>query len=544
MNFFSLFCLFAFTLILALSPPSVNVALSDPVYPFIRQMTEKYHIPVKGIGSRPYTRKKVALFLFETEKRVSEGKISLTRVETQAQAYFRREFSGEFRLFMPELSYGERHIHRFQDTLRGDEIVVDLGIKDSLSYFGVDGQKIMSGILTGQVRGTIRNTLAYQVHTEIASEINSQKVYPPHDYNPVNGYPYNTFGETAGPTDKKSWDTFITGLFFENRLGTFELGVDRFQWGPGQFNFLTQSGAGPPVGLLKAEVDLWKLHYVHTINVIMGEKYRDKFMYAHRLEWALPLRFNLGINEVIIYGDGTDDGDSTEASTQWDERRKKRAFDPIYAIPFVPYFLAEHYRGDRDNVALGFDVSTGAFPYTLLYLELFLDDLISPLSFFDDHWSNKWAVTLGARYYLPVLYPDISFYLEYTRVEPWVYTHFFGESHRYRHYGQSLGTQVGPNGDLLHFSFVVSPKRQLRFEIFSENSRKGNGEPGDSITDVHLLGKNAKKRFLGKNVTHQLSAGFDIRYEVSRLINLRTRFSQNFYGTPTGTFFGVIDLFW
>jgi len=129
-------------------------------------------------------------------------------------------------------------------------------------------------------------------------------------------------------------------------------------------------------------------------------------------------------------------------------------------------------------------------------------------------------------------------------VEPWVYTHFFGESHRYRHYGQSLGTSVGPNGDLLHLSLFLTPARQFRLEIFAEQLRKGTGEPGDRITDVHINGENPTKVFLGKNVVNQQTAGLEIRYEVSRLINLRTRVSQKFSGTPAGTVTGVVDFFW
>jgi len=378
MKSFFLFNLLIVSLLFAESPPSANVHLGDPVYPFIRQLTEKYYLPLKGINSRPYTREKIARFLQTVARREKAGKTVLSRVEKRSLVYFKREFSGDLRLFMPDIPYGERHIYRFRDTARGDQIVLDLGIKDSLSYLGMDGQRIMSAVLTARVRGRIRNTLAYQVHADIFSEINSQDVYVEHDYNPVNGYPHNTFGKTGEPTNTKSWDTFTTGLFFKNRFGDFEIGVDRFQWGPGQFNFLTQSGAGPPVGILKGETDLWKFHYVHTINVIMGEKYRNKYMYAHRLEWALPLHFKVGINEVIVYGDSTGDGDESEFATHWDERRTKRGFDPIYTIPFVPYFLAEHYSGDRDNVALSFDISTGVFPFTELYMELFLDDLNQP----------------------------------------------------------------------------------------------------------------------------------------------------------------------
>jgi hypothetical protein len=521
--------------------PSVNVRLQDPVYDFIQQVSTKYGIEFKNLNTRPYTRKQVAAFLNRVKTRVSDGQIKLSTVEQQELDYQREEFSLDLLLFEPDIQYNEKHIYRFSDKSRSDQLIIDLGLKDSAGLSVDNKEEYNTGCLYGGIRGVMRNTLAFQSEIRISSEINSKRKFPPSDYNPVNGYPYNTFGET-GMSNKKSWDMFSTGLFIENKVLTAEAGVDRMRWGPAERNALTLSGDGPPIALLKVEADFWNFHYTHTINIIKGEKYKDKYMYAHRLEWRLPLHFRLGINEVVIYGDNTEDGDLRHPGTWYNLRH----FDPIYAIPFIPYFFAEHYNGDRDNVALSMDLSFTSIRNLKVYTELFLDDLISPLDFFDDYWSNKWAATIGCRYYLPLNFPDISALVEYTRVEPWVYTHFFGESHRYRHYGQSLGTAtVGPNGDEVYFALCLKPSRKLRAELFARNNRKGTGGRGDSITDIYFTGIDSdKKSFLGGAVQTQRTLGLHLSYEISRLIDVRASGERDMADNPDTRLTAVLDVYW
>ena len=87
---------------------------------------------------------------------------------------------------------------------------------------------------------------------------------------------------------------------------------------------------------------------------------------------------------------------------------------------------------------------------------ILLDDMLSPWTIFSNDWGNKWAATIGFQIFGSVLLRDLTFTAEYSHVEPWVYTHFFGGSHNYAHFGKSLGSPLGPkftgNSALIYYA--------------------------------------------------------------------------------------------
>ncbi|MFH0921920.1 MAG: capsule assembly Wzi family protein, partial [Fibrobacterota bacterium] len=526
-------CLFA-------EPPSVSVPLSCPVYSLIDQLTARTGMEPANLYTRPFSRKQVAAYLLKISNAVRKGTVTLNRVEMQGLDYYCGEFSIEGRLYEDRLPNREKHVYVFEDTVKKDLLTVDLGLKDSAAWRFSGGHGCMSAVFYGGIRGRMRDQLAFRSDVAVASELNTDKVYRMHNYDPVNGYPYNTFGDTA-LTNKKSWDFFESGLFLENRICAVELGVDRLRFGPAERNALTLSGETPPLGLLKLETQFWRFHYIHTINIIKGTRFRDKYMYAHRLEVALPQRFRLGLNEVVVYGDSTGDASPTNAGNRFGTRH----FDALYSIPFIPYYFAQHYSGDRDNMALSLDAACHRIPNTKIYAELFLDDLISPLSFFDDYWSNKWAFTGGVHYYFPFAWPDLSLLMEYSRIEPWVYTHFFGESHRYRHYGQSLGSVIGPNADQFFMNARVAFQRTVVLDASFRNTRQDRGLRGDLITDTYVLGADPRtKMFLGGVVDGQRFAGLGLTLEPTRLLRLKFQYDQDLLNGGNAGVQTVVDINW
>jgi len=519
--------------------PSPDVPLGDPVYPFLDQLAVRHGLDLKNLYSRPVSRASVAKLLSLAHLKARDGSLKLSRVEKENLAYFRAEFSFELKSLEPDAPYLERHIYSFNDSALQDYLAVDLGFRDSSEYFGRNGGALTSGCFYGGIRGDVRGMLAFMNRIEVSSEANTDKVYWMSDYNPVNGYPYNTFQDT-GWVNKKSWDTFIAGVFFENRLFSAELGVDKLRWGPGEHNALSLSGETPPLGLLKLETDFWKVHYTQSIGILKGERYLDKYMFAHRLEFHLPHGMTAGVNEVLVYGDNAHDGDTSNIGSRFGAR----SLDYIYGIPFIPYYFSQHFNGDRDNMTLSMDFSARPAPGLKLYMELFLDDMISPLSFFDDQWSNKWAATLGGHYYFPTEKNDLSLLAEYTHVEPWVYTHFFGESHRYRHYGQSLGTSVGPDGDEVYVDLNFKPSRRISLDLSGRNQRQGVGRPGDLITDIHHAADPLTKSFLGGEVRTTRALGLRANLEITRLLNIRIAAEQAFLGSNSLTLSATVDAYW
>lgn len=170
-------------------------------------------------------------------------------------------------------------------------------------------------------------------------------------------------------------------------------------------------------------------------------------------------------------------------------------------IPFIPYVFQEHLQGDQDNISLAFDLSVRTIPHWEFYGELLWDDMKSPTSMFDDGWwGNKWATTLGlARDSLwagPVMF---DWFTEYTRVEPWVYTHHKGGGYTYASYAQSLGSDLGPNSQEIHGELSATYKF-VKSTLVAGAVAKDTAF-GGNLTDIHGPEDRTDKKFLDDEST-------------------------------------------
>jgi hypothetical protein len=225
---------------------------------------------------------------------------------------------------------------------------------------------------------------------------------------------------------------------------------------------------------------LWKLDYTHVFGLLRSQKDKPKYIYLHRLGIPVPRwRLTIGVNEATVTGSTTD---QVLSDTVYYEPQS-RDWEWVYMIPFVPFSFAEHYIGDRDNSCVSFDLNLLQPRGFRWYAELFLDDITAPWTLFSDDWGNKWALTAGCEYHGVLLGRDITAALEYSRVEPWVYTHFYGGSHRYTHFGECLGAPGGPNADVLWVGMdaAVTPRNTVGLAVVN---RRKNTNRGGNVSDV------------------------------------------------------------
>ncbi|OGS35458.1 MAG: hypothetical protein A2293_16040 [Elusimicrobia bacterium RIFOXYB2_FULL_49_7] len=538
---FFLSCLFFFVSWLWTMPASPAIPLSDPVYSFLQRIHLRHNFESTSFNTLPWSRNVTAAFLKSLNTRARNGEIQLLSVEKEELDYF----LDRFRMELPNsgANIGPAlypPLYQYSDSLGYNRLVINLGLKDSIGHFSDNGTSYNTLLLYGGMRGVIQDKIAFFALAEVGNESSNRKRYPPHDYNPEHGYPYNIFRDSVA-SDKKSWDTFESGLFFESKTYGLSLSVDKMKWGPAQFSPLLLSGNWPPMGSLRAYANLSRFHYLQTINLIKGERFRDKFLFAHRVECQLPWNIQAAVNEAVVYGDRTPDGDTTRPEwSAFDER----SLDAIYAIPFVPYFFAQHYNGDRDNTLLSFDLSVHPMDGLEFYSELLIDDLKSPASFFEKKWYNKWGLTLGSRYALPLLFADMIFSAEYSRIEPWVYTHFFGESHRFRHYGSPIGSFLGPNSDGLFLRLELMPHRRTSAALSFSQTRHGDG-PGSRITDYHRDGIDSdNKQFLQGKITQTQWCGLELQQEWLKRFEVRLNYDQSISGNKNAIFSTTFDFFW
>lgn len=328
-------------------------------------------------------------------------------------------------------------------------------------------------------------------------------------YNPDEGLPYNKQSE-----NKRTWDLFAANVSYDLKPVKLLAGFDFLEWGPARRNHVILRGErnfyrpwqdsssripdAAPTPYFGYQFTLGPIEYTQYAAKIYEKKNFGKYFHAHRLNLNLPKDITFGISETALYGSTIEpagsnpnpDSDSTEREFEW-----------AYAIPFIPFVFQEHLQGDQDNISLAFDLSVKTIPNWEFYGELMWDDMKSLTSMFDDSWwGNKWAATLGVARDNIVLGPTtLGWMFEYTRIEPWVYTHHKGRAYTYASYAQSLGSDLGPNSQELHTE-VSATYEFFKATLFLGAVAKDTAF-GGHINDIHTPESAMDKKFLNEKTT-------------------------------------------
>jgi hypothetical protein len=353
------------------------------------------------------------------------------------------------------------------------------------TYDGEGGVHVR-GIIQPTLSGNL-GALSFYSGVEVWTDYVSDSMYRASNYEPYDGVPYNLYGSRG--TDSahaRSSDLFRAGIAYRGKRLDLESGVDYLRQGPAVFYPLSFSGYAPPITYGRVRMDLGVLDYVQAFGILRSQRDKLKFLYTHRLE--LPLlrqRATFGFSEMIVGGSTTNQqlpGSPDALRPQYYGER--RLVEWAYLIPFVPSKFVEHYVGDRDNGLISADLEVRWPRHLRWYGEFLIDDILSPWKIFTDDWGNKWGFTLGGQFMGTLLHHDVSATVEYSRVEPWVYTHFYGGSHRYDNFNVCLGSPLGPNSDGLVLDFGTSLTKKNSVGIRFTNERRNPSARGGTITDV------------------------------------------------------------
>lgn len=166
----------------------------------------------------------------------------------------------------------------------------------------------------------------------------------------------------------------------------------------------------------------------------------DKYFAAHRFGLSFPGIIDVGFQEMVVYSN--------------------RSVDLAYLTPLSLIESSQRSRGERDNVMWVFDLKTRfirnvQFTGTILYDDINIPDM------FSDLWTDRYAWQVGVHYADPFLLPNTDLMVEYTRVEPYVFSHGRSRDDNFTSLGRILGPGVGPNGDAWQFGLTVVPRWNL-----------------------------------------------------------------------------------
>jgi hypothetical protein len=203
----------------------------------------------------------------------------------------------------------------------------------------------------------------------------------------------------------------------------------------------------------------------------------SRYVAAHLLTLRVARWMRVSLGESVIYSG--------------------RPFEIGYLNPFAFLRSQEHTQRDRDNANMYASLAAAPFRGLLLEAELMLDDLrFSRIG--EGYWANKTAVRVAASA-RAVLAQPLDFGLSYTRLEPYMYTHF-SETNRYTHDVAPLaGGGLPPNSHLVLLTAGYHPLPNLGLR-----ASFGLGEHGANVMEADSIVRN-----VGGDVRYTRRIGID-----------------------------------
>lgn len=479
-----LLLLIVFSILTGLSVGQVeNVQVTHPVYTFLKEMKVKNIIDYFREDESVISRFEVKTLL----DKISEKQNQLSKTEKKLLDKYYIEFEDKLNeentayMFKPDKNIFSNISESFSDKVKYIYAYQDENANlylEGLGHF-YHGQRFKPNVNNSnlfdigfRLRGTLFDKLGYNltvIKGGVSGNADFAEVIEPRLVTDIKwimavekfrNYDY-TFGYIKYHTSPAN------GMNLAIQLGREDITL-----GYGYGSKLLLSGDHPTLDFIKFNFDYGVIHFSSIHASTLGpfqpnrkDRYTKYFAF-NRLKIVIPELFDFGIGESIIYsGRGVEFG---------------------YLSPINFYKFVEISTQDRDNGNLYLDIQTKFIKNLELQATFFLDENI--LSNLSDLklYSNKTAYQVGGFWYEAFGIQDLSLILEYTRIRPFMYTHFDVENN-YSSHGVNLGHRIGPNADelLTRFTYNLNEKIRIRGEYrFTRRGENEYDESGNLISNV------------------------------------------------------------
>lgn len=240
------------------------------------------------------------------------------------------------------------------------------------------------------------------------------------------------------------------------------------------------------------------------VETFIPEKYLAMHRFSLRPSWG-----ELSFWEAIIYTD--------------------RSVDLAYLNPLSFMKSLEHALRDRDNSIMGLDFVVRPFDNIQIKGTYLLDDIIID-KIGEGYWSNKSAWNIAI---LTSFLPNIDFGVEYSRVEPYTFSHF-NPQNSYTNDQLLLGSNLLPNSDEFTARFRLWWGERYPIELKVTFMRHGDNIYDSDTIVVNYGGDPLFARtpqdseivtFLDGDLTELLKFDLNFGYEVIRGFNIHALIS-------------------
>lgn len=429
------------------------------IYDYLDELASE-HVIELNTAVKPYSRKFIAGKLQEAEIK----KNKLTKRQLKDLLFFLRDYGKEV---YPDKKYKKRlDLLYYKDSLFSFTLNPVLGY----SYYTNKNGFVTHRWNGAEASGYAGNRFGFYV--SLRDNGVSDVLFAREYLTQMQGANYKS---DQGQNDKrKDFSEARGGLSYGWKWGSLSLVKDHFVWGNNYNGANIFSGRQPSFAYIHFKmhpVKWFDFNYVHGWMVSqeidslrtygngsgLRKIFYPKYLAANFLT-VTPLRnFNFSFGNSIVYSD--------------------KQVQPAYLIPFMFYKSVDHTMNGAGSNALGensqlfFDISSRNIPKTHIYVTLFTDEVSISNITNKQKQTNLFSFKGGVRI-INLIVPNVSFTAEYTRTNPWTYTHPIAtttfESNKY-----NLGHYLRENSDEIFLAVKLKPYRGLAIEAGYIHARKG-----------------------------------------------------------------------
>lgn len=501
-----------------------HVHIYHPVYDFLIRVEARGLLPYFSTSQLPLQRKDI----FEALQLLNNSKEKLSKNEVSTLESFLKEFAvipketavmiksstDKDQLFSLNLIKDkEKYVYNIEDSINSIRIE-PLGSIEMMNQSGELSQNALIAQGGGRIYGTIEGKLGYFLQATNGTLINGEQDLLLQD---------RRLSQNIKLTELNS-DFDFTESHLRADFGNIYayIGRESRLLGSGINQKLFNSDESPPYDAISMGYKSKRFEYRFTHgsllsspldsnrNLGFNSEFSSKYLSQHRF----ALRFAKGeiaLYEAVIYS---------------------RDIDLAYLNPFRFLKTLEHALRDRDNSLMGADFTYRPFNNFELKGSYLLDDIIfSEIG--NDFWSNKSAYNIGF-WYTPEI--DIDLGLEYSRVEPYTFSHFNYQNAVLNDDRILMGYQP-PNSEKYTLATRYWWGGRYPLKVDFEYLRHGrNIVEGDSLVlnvggdalQTRRPQDNERVNFLDGDQNFIFSTQVDFTFEITRNLNLGLIYRLNY----------------
>lgn len=446
---------------------------SHPVYDFLKKMQLMNVIDNFNSSSIPVSRKQVANHL----KVINENKTKLGYIDKEILSDYLVEFEFDVNKTLNS-SYALFKKFDIKDVFNDKKQKYLYNYADSSSSFFLDvngylsqrnsnGDSIGNNSLSlGEIgiraRGTLFDAVGFYLRMSNGQKINGNQADV--DMSIVT---YPKFkANTKYKIGNNNFDTYEGYLRYSTKSEWLALtaGKESVLSGFGYIDKLFLSDNSVPFSFIKIDLKYKALHYFSLYGSLkgdsLGKDISSKYIAAHRLTVNFSNVFRAGFFESVIIAESP---------------FNFTYLNPLSFLRSADYNAGELFGGNRNNSVMGFDMEIHPVKNLAFQGSILIDDLNFSTLFKNETDStasndNRFGYQLGCMWTNAFTLPQLTASIEYTRLDPFVYSHRTNKS-QYTNWTLPLGHNLSPNSDEIALKLSAYIYKRLNVKFTYQHQR-------------------------------------------------------------------------